>query len=160
MNPLTIVVVGTNVRSSAVIVVEHGQAEVALGRGTSELENRNAYAACFTMSSPLAETLSLLDEQDAYGVLSESKRASEHSYSRSIIILVVSILPILFSETGSAVRLKIWTISPTEWISYLAASVLDIPKTQLRGFFANAFEFQDSLQVEKASRGDMSDYFG
>jgi hypothetical protein len=118
----------------------------------SEAENRNANAACFTMSSRSAETLSLLDEQDGYGVLSESKRASEHSYSRSIIILVVSILPILFGETGSAVRLKIWTISPTEWISYLAASVLDIPKTLLRGFFANAFKFQDSLQVEKEIR--------
>jgi len=56
MNPLTIVVAGTNVRSSAVIIVEHVQAEVALRRGTSELE------ACFTMSSPSAETLSLLDE--------------------------------------------------------------------------------------------------
>ena len=108
--------------------------------------------ACFTMSSPSAKALSLLDKQDACGVLSESKRASEHSHSRSIIILVVSILPILFGETGSAVRLKIWTISPTEWISYLAASVLDIPKTPLRGFFANAFKFQDSLQVEKEIR--------
>ena len=78
--------------------------------------------ACFTMSSPSAKALSLLDEQDAYGVLSESKRASEHSYSPSIIILVVSILPILFDEMGTAVRLKIWTISPTEWISYLAAA--------------------------------------
>ncbi len=86
MNPLAIVAVGTNVRSSAVILVEHGQAEVALRRGTSESENRNAYAASFTMSSPSAETLSLLDEQDGYGVLSEPKRASKHSYSRSIIM--------------------------------------------------------------------------
>jgi len=46
VNPLTIVVVGTNVRSSAVTGVEHGQAEVALRRGASESENRNAYAAC------------------------------------------------------------------------------------------------------------------
>ena len=69
------------------IVVEHGQAEVALRGGTSESENnRNANAACFTMSSPSAETLSLLDEQDGYGVLSEPKRASKHSYSRSIIM--------------------------------------------------------------------------
>ena len=103
MNSLRIVVVGTNVRSSAVILVEHGQAEVALRGGTFESENRNAYAACFTMSSPSAEALSLLDEQDAYGVLSESKRVSEHSYSRSIIMLVVSILPILFGETGTEV---------------------------------------------------------
>jgi hypothetical protein len=116
--------------------------------------------ACFTMSSPSAKALSLLDKQDACGVLSEPKRASKHSYSRSIIMLVVSILPVLFGETGSAVRLKIWTISATEWISYLAASVVDIPKTQLCGFFANAFKFQDCLQVEKASRGDTSDYFG
>ena len=117
--------------------------------------------ACLTMSSPPAKALSLLDKQDACGVLSEPKRASKHSYSRSIIMLVVSIfLPVLFGETGSAVRLKIWTISPTKWISYLAASVLDIPKTQLCGFFANAFKFRDSLQIEKANRGETSDYFG
>ena len=160
MNPSKIVVVGTNARSSAVILVEHGQAEVALRRGTSESENRNAYAACFTMSSPSAETLSLLDEQDAYGVLSESKRVSKHSYSRIIIMLVVSNLPMLFGETGTEVRLKIWSISPTEWISYVVACVLNIKKRRLAGCFANAFKFQDSLQVEKAGRGDTSDYFG
>ena len=160
MNPLAIVAVGTNVRSSAVILVEHGQAEVALRGGTSESENRNANAACFTMSSPSAETLSLLDEQDGYGVLSEPKRASKHSYSRSIIMSSASCQFCSFGETGTAVRLKIWSISPTEWISHLVACVLNIPKRRLRGFFANAFKFQDSLQVEEASRGETSDYFG
>jgi hypothetical protein len=160
VNPLTIMVVGTNARSRAVIVVEHGQAEVALRRGTSESENRNAYAACFTMSSPSAETLSLLDEQDAYSVLSESKRASKaliltyHHHARR------QHLANFVQRNGHRGTLKIWSISPTEWISYLVACVLNIPKRRLRGFFANAFKFQDSLQVEKASRGDTSDYIG
>jgi hypothetical protein len=101
-----------------------------------------------------------LDEQDAYGVLSESKRASKHSYSRSIIMSSASCQFCSFGETGTAVRLKVWSISPTEWISYLVACVLNIPKRRLRGFFANAFKFQDSLQVEEARRGETSDYFG